>query len=208
MMKKLLLKIYNMIVTIIDDIFDTFFLKGTDFGGFVNDNLPMNCVNYEGARLWAVSKRNIRNVPKSNILDIGCGKGKMLWHFKRIGFDHVAGVEYSTKLSQIARDNMKLLGISACIYNSDATLFENYDDYSVFYIYNSFEAEVMEKVVEKIRRSILEKPRDVVILYLNPRCVSIIECDGMFYLEKEYGSLYRRLTGLVLKIYKYKCEKK
>lgn len=112
------------------------------------------------------------------IIDVGCGKGRMLEIFSHFDFSKVAGLEYSSELAEIARMNMQKLGLSCEVFIEDATVFNAYDDYNYFYLFNPFPQPIMEKFVEKVKESIAQNPRKVTIIYTNPLCLSVFLESG------------------------------
>lgn len=107
--------------------------------------------------------------PKDAIVDIGCGKGGMLFFFHECGFGKTDGIEYSSELCRIAKSNMSKLNIEAKIVQADAAEYEQYDDYTYFYMYNPFGKDIMKRVVQNIENSRIRKPRTVKIIYSNPK---------------------------------------
>ena len=47
------------------------------------------------------------------IIDVGCGKGKMLYFFSKFPFKKIRGLEYSQKIVNIAQKNIKILHLCA-----------------------------------------------------------------------------------------------
>ena len=63
-------------------------------------------------------------------LDVGCGKGFILWKAYQSGFKKIGGVEYDEKLTEICNKNMKRLKLTdyMTVTCTDAREFENYGD--------------------------------------------------------------------------------
>ena len=119
------------------------------------------------------------------VLDLGCGKGLMLLFFSRMPFDRVAGIEYDGNLCGKARDNLsktrdnlsktrdksrkardKLNRIR--IYQTDATDFSLYGEYDIFYLYNPFDGQTLDRCMDKILDSLEARPRELTVFYCNP----------------------------------------
>lgn len=117
-------------------------------------------------------------------LDVGCGKGYVLRAARKHGFASVGGVEYDEKLCRICRRNMRRLGLDdvfvAC---ADAGAWDGYGGYDVFYFFNPFRADVMERVVECILRQC--RGREIMLIYYRPRYTEAIERSGAFALVAE-----------------------
>lgn len=114
------------------------------------------------------------------ILDIGCGKGYVLWQAKKYGFKKIGGVEYDEKLCKICRRNMERLQIAqdVTVTYTDAREFGNYGMYDVFYFFNPFMEEVMAAVIDRIVNQC--RGREIMIIYYRPRYASRIENIGYF----------------------------
>ncbi|MEO1011531.1 MAG: class I SAM-dependent methyltransferase [Bacteroidota bacterium] len=154
-------------------------LKGVDFIGAV---LPEEMgggyttgdyVYYVSVKRWQV-KRIMKilqiNKGQDSILDYGCGKGKALYEFSKYGFRKIGGVELDKELVDIAKANMKKLGLANIeIYNENGIDFKEIDDYNHFYFYDPFNAEIFSKVLENIIESMDKNPRKITLMYLNQR---------------------------------------
>lgn len=65
------------------------------------------------------------------------------------------GIEIQQKLLQTAQANFKIMEIDdqiECIH-ADAVNFEKYGDYNVFFFFNPFSEEILQRVTDKIFRS-------------------------------------------------------
>lgn len=162
---------------------------------------------YEGTRI-----RHMKPFFKENsnlfsfnekIIDLGCGKGSALIVFKKVGFKIIAGVEISERICQIAEANLQKLKIpDVTIYHSDIIKFNHYQDFDIFYMFNPFPAEVLNTVVYEIEQSIKEKPRDVKIIYMNPKHHEAIDKSNIFNRVGEFN--YDSEKSSFRKIFVYK----
>ena len=123
-----------------------------------------------------------QNHADDRVVDVGCGKGRMLELFIALGFLKADGLEYSPELAEIARNNMKTLGLPCEIFTEDATLFDGYDVYNWFYLYNPFSRDVMLRFLNRLKESLRRSPRLITILYTNPTCESVF-ADAGFHME-------------------------
>lgn len=113
---------------------------------------------------------NMLNISKDDrILDIGCGKGLSLYYSSMFNFKRIDGIEYSQRLTLIAKQNAKRLNDKRIhIYNCDAQNFKYYKRYNYFFINNPFSEEIMEKVVLAIIKSYSYKKRRITVIYQFP----------------------------------------
>lgn len=112
------------------------------------------------------------------IIDVGCGKGRALELFLSFGFSKADGLEYSPKLSEIARKNMRTLGLPCEIFTGDAAEFDGYDAYNWFYLYNPFNQNIMLSFIGRLKESLQRNPRVIKILYANPTCEKVFADAG------------------------------
>lgn len=119
------------------------------------------------------------------LIDIGCGKGKVLcvWNkmFPRIY--KILGIDYSPELLKICEENLKKISALnievSCIDASDLTL--NLDcKYYVFYLYNPFDTRILSKFLDRI------KDKKAIIIYSNPVFSKIL-------IENNFKEYYRKV---------------
>lgn len=116
------------------------------------------------------------------IIDIGCGKGKVLYLMSDFPFGKIAGLELSPYLVEIAKDNTDILGLEHChLINDDASVFSDYDSYNYFYVFNSFPAEIFRMMLGHIMASLERKPRRAIFIYLNPVCHELLVEAGFIH---------------------------
>lgn len=133
---------------------------------------------------------NDKDISDDSVIDIGCGKGKMLEFFGKfsnrqgIRFKHVAGVDFSQELCEIAEKNMRKVGVCCNIYCSDAAEFDGYANYTYFYMFNPMKGELLRKTMRKVKQSVVEKPRKIHIIYCNPWSQNILLDEGFRIEEK------------------------
>ena len=177
--------------------------NGTDFGGrlywdevgtrrdIANDYSPSPKALKDTLKLH-------KTVMGDKICDLGCGKGYAMFVMSQYNFEKVGGVELSPFLCEIARLNLKKImpkDVTWEIVESDAGNWGGYDEYNVFYIYNSFPKKVMLDVRDKIIESVLNNNRQVYIWYLNPEYPEVFLNDNRFKLIKRQ-SIFRLRRGM------------
>ena len=118
--------------------------------------------------------RNLQvNFPEYCFVDFGCGKGRVLAEAARYPFKSVIGLDFAKELCDASRANLdRVLSSLRCtdvqVFHRDATEFDLPPDPCVVYIYNSFRGPVLSAVLERIRKSVAQRPRHVRIAYVNP----------------------------------------
>lgn len=104
---------------------------------------------------------------RHSFIDMGCGKGYVIACAAEYPFEDVGGVEYTSELCNICRNNLRILKQENIrVFNCDAKEFEGYGDYDIFYFCNPFD----ETILSVVARKILEAHKDTKcwIYYLNP----------------------------------------
>jgi hypothetical protein len=107
-------------------------------------------------------------------VDMGSGKGAVLLYASEFPFKRVIGVEFASALHKIAERNIvsyrsktvKCKSVtSLCI---DATAYPLPIEPTVFYFGNPFKGAVLQTVRANIAKSLLQHPREVIIIYHHP----------------------------------------
>jgi predicted RNA methylase len=124
-----------------------------------------------------LARRMIASLPIAysdfHFVDLGCGKGRVLFIAEEFGFRSVTGVEYGEELAEVARRNVAQAGKQDRIEVrwQDASTYE-IPDRTVVFMYNPFGAAVMSAVAAAIGRA-----RDVHVIYFEPKeeCARLLD---------------------------------
>ena len=109
-------------------------------------------------------------------VDLGCGKGRTLLVAARVGFRQAIGVEFTADFVAVARNNIRILGITnAVVVHEDAADFRFPDGDVVLYIYNPFSQEVMEKVIGRLNEARLKR---LYVVYKVASCAALFDSSG------------------------------
>lgn len=136
-----------------------------------------NCLDYDPVDYDAI-RHALALVPFTQgqqvLLDYGCGKGRVLAVASRAQFQRVVGIELSTYLADIARDNLgRLAKRFACcpseVITGDATSYDLPDDVTAIFLFNPFKGEVLKSVVRKIEQSLQRRPRSLLVFHIHFR---------------------------------------
>lgn len=153
-----------------------------------------------------VTLRKIKNYIKKRMkfqsiafLDIGCGKGLVLNFFSRYHFGKLDGLDCSRKYCDIAMENLRIQNVeNVGVFCSDATEFESYANYNVFFMYNPFSEQVMRKTLDTIYNN-ANVTDDAILIYVFPIFHSVVVEGEKYQLVKK---LYSPLTMKYTYIYK------
>jgi len=149
---------------------------------------------YESTPILALQKLfSMLIIPNNSIfVDFGCGKGKVLIIASEFGFKEVRGIDFSSELCKIAVNNCLKYKervqntIEYSVFESDVVDYQVRDDENVFYLFNPFDARILENVLNNIQLSLSRFPRKIWIIYSEPRYRSIIENSNTFKKENEF----------------------
>ena len=112
--------------------------------------------------------------PESVLLDLGCGKGRVVLLAAEAGFDRARGVEFAAELCEVARRNCSCFKAHTGshtefeISHSDVALYSIRAEENVFFLFNPFDALLFDQVLSKIIASWRNAPRDILIVILLP----------------------------------------
>jgi SAM-dependent methyltransferase len=114
-------------------------------------------------------------------IDMGSGKGRVLFVAAEYPFRKVVGVEFSNALHEEAMANLKRYRYSGrrCAdiepVHVDARDFDFPDDNLVIYLFNPFGPEVMERMLANLERSLETHPRHAIVVMLWPDHSDVVE---------------------------------
>jgi SAM-dependent methyltransferase/thiol-disulfide isomerase/thioredoxin len=132
---------------------------------------------------WAL--RRLDPGPNEVLVDLGCGKGRVVCEAARRPFARVIGVEISERLLEVARENVernrdRFRCQDVELVNADATEWEVPDEVTVAYLYHPFAGAVFRRVIDNIVQSIRRNPRRVRLVYVGPILEQDIAATGYF----------------------------
>jgi SAM-dependent methyltransferase len=111
---------------------------------------------------------------KFTFVDFGSGKGRAVILAAHFPFAHVLGIEFSPTLNRSAELNVQKFRAarrnapSIELRCEDAALASLPSSPLICFFYNPFGPEVLQKVLDNIRRSVEKHPREVLLIYRNP----------------------------------------
>lgn len=114
-------------------------------------------------------------------IDLGSGKGRALLVASEFPFREVIGVEFAADLHRVARENIaryrspmqRCFEISSV--HMDVLEYELPPVPTVIFMFNPFEWPVMSRVLANIEGSLMKHPRELIIIYADPRDARAVE---------------------------------
>lgn len=107
-------------------------------------------------------------IERSNFVDFGSGKGKVLIGAARRPFQRIKGIEFSERLHRIAQQNIRTLALENRVelIQGDASQFVPDDSDRVLYFFNPFVGDLLEDCLRNIAQASQQVPR--YLIYANP----------------------------------------
>ena len=168
--------------------------------GDISKSSPYEALNFYILETLLENFRKLFPREKS-ILDIGSGKGRVMVVAAHYGFKNITGVDFARELCAVAERNISKISVQFpdtifIIHCKDILKYTIDKSDKVFFLYNPFNKEVMEKLVEKIDRSVKEHARTIYIIYANPQQKEVLLQNG--YREVFSIKKLRLLEGVIL----------
>jgi SAM-dependent methyltransferase len=147
--------------------------------GEVRDSLTYIPVRVANARA-ALRELPISNYSQYTFIDVGSGKGRLLFVAAEFPFRKAQGVEFVIDLHEQACDNIRRYNCrrNKCAQiesiNANAAEFEFPDEPLVICLNNPFGPEVLSRMLANLKRSIERRPRNVIVLLIFPKLAPLI----------------------------------
>lgn len=134
-------------------------------------------------------------------LDAGCGKGRAIAMAAYYGLKEIHGFDFSPKLVAKAQKSVQKIqseypGTNFIITEADARFYKLPVSINTIFLFNPFDAFVMEDFIHAIQKSVAEKNRTITVLYANPVCKSLFVKAG--FEETFYFQKMKYIEGVVL----------
>lgn len=147
-----------------------------------------------------------------NFIDIGAGRGRVVAQAARQTYRSVSGVEFAGELARDARAHIASRRHlfrspdSVEIIEADATAFPIPLGPNVYFLFNPFGVEVLEKFLARISDHAAEHSYPVRIIYYNPVHSSVFESNPLFRREDirtRASIVLRLLSPFELRLYSW-----
>lgn len=109
-----------------------------------------------------------------SIIDLGCGKGRVMMVAAHFGFTSLTGIDFAKEMCEHAIINMKkkekqFSNISWKVLNQNVEQYEINPADAVFFMFNPFNETVVKKILDKVDVSCKLFPRKIYFLYASPQ---------------------------------------
>jgi hypothetical protein len=185
-------------------LFDAQF--GVDTGGFIHPTEltigspnQVHAVAYGGSDPKAF-RDALKTLPLGSrrfvFIDFGSGKGRALLLASEFSFKRIVGVEFAEELHEIALENLRRFkkyvpeGTAIESVCMDAVDYPLPDDHLVCYFCNPFNETIMSRILTNIRDSFLKVPREIFLVYYNPKLKYLLDQDVFFKRIGEVDNIF------------------
>jgi len=119
-------------------------------------------------------------------VDLGCGKGRVVFCLASYNVKKVIGLELVEHLVKIAKKNLNNLKIKKRapieIFHADSVNF-NFEECTIFFLFNPFGYKTLAHVIENIKKTLASNPRKIRIIYYNPVHRQLLDKEDWLILE-------------------------
>lgn len=129
-----------------------------------------------GLAQWQASmQRTGHSVEEFTLVDIGCGKGRVLMLASEHPFRRVIGLELNTDIAEVARENLRRWSEhpQACrdidVHIGDVLEFAPPPVPTLLYMYNPFDGDLFKRWAQKLAFTIQDRIEPLYLLYTYPR---------------------------------------
>lgn len=127
-----------------------------------------------------------------DFLDIGCGKGRAVFVAEYFGYDEITGIDLDEELISDARNNLKTYPFKRTestiqLIKANAIEYEYHNKPTVYFLFNPFSEEVMQKVVNRI---VTLTRSETWFVYMNPLYLKPFEERGLENYKEFKTGLY------------------
>jgi len=161
-----------------------------DRPGWRNDptNFPYIPIRPKCARR-ALRSLKTDDPQRYTFVDLGSGKGRMLFIAAEYNFKRICGIELLPELHNQACRNLRSCrmesvrsGRVGCI-NANATEYDFPDDELVIFLYNPFGRQVMKRVMDNLNALLDRQFRDVFLILSDSVCADVADQNHHFALQ-------------------------
>jgi SAM-dependent methyltransferase len=174
--------------------------SSTQVSGLPDENLRGYQPSYWLA--LAVGMRGIRPAGGDCFVDLGCGKGRVLYLASWYRFERIIGVDLDPRMTAIARQNLaRARGPrrvrSVEILEQDARMVALPDRLRVAFLFNPFVGPVFRTVVQRLADNADRNAMPLRLIYANPVEKAVLASLGFTQVhESRHCSVFDYFTGL------------
>lgn len=159
-----------------------------------SEELRRHGIGYQPTRAAGFSRllTQLQLPPNLGFVDLGCGKGRVLMMAAEFSFNPIRGIDMSGALCATARSNLKKFARyypSAAhveVHEINASDYPIQGDENLFFMFNPFDEAIIEVILNKLRKSLVEHPRVLYVIYNNPIHARVLDEANILPVRKQY----------------------
>lgn len=168
--------------------------------GDIRKSSPYEAISYYLVEHTLASFKKLSTL--TSIVDLGCGKGRVMTVAAHFGFTSITGIDFAKELCEEAKKNMnktteKFKNIKWEVICNDVLNYPIQPDDSVFFMFNPFEKDTLEKFLDKLGASVAKFSRPVWFIYASPVYLDSLLKYGYKIIEKIRPE--KALNAIILK---------
>jgi SAM-dependent methyltransferase len=139
--------------------------------------------HYQGAGYLVLSRifKELKTYTDFSFVDIGSGRGRVIFAAERAGFNDLTGIELDEELVDSAKENLKIYPFKRNesvirFLNENALTFKYKNEPAIYFLFNPFNEEILKEVLSRIE-SATSGP--TVFVYMNPLFRRAFERTGI-----------------------------
>ena len=173
--------------------------KLTIVNGDISKASPYEAANYYLLEKLFTNFRKISNA--DSLIDLGCGKGRVLVVAAYFGFTYITGIDFATELCEEASANMRKIhqtfpDVKWKVINDNVANYNITPGDSAFFMFNPFTEEIIKIFLENLENSCRQFPRTTWFLYASPLHREILLNRGY---EIVFQKQVLNLKGIILR---------
>jgi cyclopropane fatty-acyl-phospholipid synthase-like methyltransferase len=138
--------------------------------------------------------------PETSIVDLGCGKGRVMVVAAHFGFKKLIGIEFAKELCIEASRNMERTQVAINdihwkVIHANVLDYPIQPDDAVFFMFNPFDEQTLSLFLDKLERSCNQNPRKTWFIYVSPQHAVTLEKRGY---QMAYWKKLMNLEGKIL----------
>lgn len=167
--------------------------------GDISKSSPYEAVSYYLLEKILKSFRNVSNA--ASLIDLGCGKGRVMVVSAFFGFSSVTGIDFAKELCKEAEMNMKKIepefrNLKWKVICQDVLNYKIQSADTVFFMSNPFNQDILRNFLGKIETSLKNHPRTIWFLYAIPVHQDILQQFDYKVLQEIHP--IRRLKAVIM----------
>ncbi|MDP4261841.1 MAG: methyltransferase domain-containing protein [Bacteroidota bacterium] len=164
----------------------------------ITKSSPYEAVNYFLLEKLLAAFRRLS--PNTSIVDLGCGKGRVMVVAAYFGFTRITGIDFAKELCEEALSNMKktqavIPGISWNVIHANVLDYSISPEDTVFFMFNPFVEETLVAFLDQLEESRKRFQRKIYFLYASPEHALALQ-------KRDYKIVFHQslmnLEGLIL----------